>query len=74
MQHYESRTIRPDGALALVSHGTHQSDFSAIRATRKLRKDDELAEVWREGRCVYSECPSHTADLVWPIQRIAARS
>jgi len=74
MQHYESRIVRSNGALVLVSHGNHQNDFAAIRATRHLRKDGELAEVWREGRCVYSECPSHTAELVWPIQRIAARS
>ena len=73
MQEYESRIIRPNGAIVLIAHGSHLNDFGAIRAAQKLRREGELAEVWKGQRCVYSECPSHTADVVWPIQDKVAR-
>jgi hypothetical protein len=68
MQDYETRILRPAGSIALISNGSHLNDFSAIRASQKLRRDGELVEVWRDEVCIYSECPSRTATLVWPIQ------
>jgi hypothetical protein len=72
MQEYESRIIKPTGVVTLVSHGSHLNDFAAILATRKLRRDGEIAEVWLNGHCVYSERPGSAADLVWPVQGKAA--
>jgi hypothetical protein len=68
MQDYEIRIIWPTGAVALVSHCSHLNDSCAIEAAKKLCRDGELAEVWQSDVCIYSECPSRTGALVWPIQ------
>ena len=64
MQDYESRIVRPTGRVVLVSHGSHRNDFSAVEAVQKLRRNDELVEVWRGDVCIYSECPSRTGGSV----------
>jgi hypothetical protein len=74
MQPYETRIIRPEGSVALLSHGSHLNASSAIRAAKKLCREGELAEVWQDDVCVYSECPGHTGALVWPLQDKAANA
>jgi hypothetical protein len=64
MQEYESRIIWPTGRIVLVSRGSHPNDFSAVEAVQKLRRNDELVEVWRGDVCIYSECPSRIGGLV----------
>ena len=68
MRHYESRVFKPTGAVALISYGSYPNDSSAVAATKKLCRYDELAEVWRGEFCVYSEYPETKVALVWPIQ------
>ena len=72
MRQYECRVIKPSGAVALISHGNHLSDTSAVAETQKLCRDGELAEVWRGDFCVYSECPETKVALVWPVHPVAA--
>ena len=63
MRQYESRIIGPKGAVALISHGSHQTDSSAIGAAKQLCRKGDLAEVWRGDVCVYSERSSRTDAL-----------
>lgn len=68
MQKYECRVIRPTGAIALVTYGSHPTQSSAIRVAKSLCRDGELAEVWLGDFCVYGEYPETSVALIWPIQ------
>jgi hypothetical protein len=65
MPQYESRIIKPTGAIAATSQATYLNASSAIRAALKLCRDGEWAEVWDGDVCIYSECPTHIQEMVW---------
>jgi hypothetical protein len=66
MHCYETKIINRSGDVSLQVAADHLSDFSAIRAARKLCLAGECAEVWRDDVCIYSERPKPSA-LVWPV-------
>ena len=74
MRHYESRVIKPTGAVALISYGSYRNDSSAVAATKKLCRFGEMAEVWRDDFCVYSEYAETKIALVWPVQDRSVRA
>jgi hypothetical protein len=67
MRQYETRIIKPTGAVTLICHGNFLHDGGAVRAAKELCRNGELAEVWRGDYCVYSECPETKVALAWPV-------
>jgi hypothetical protein len=66
MHCYETKIINRSGDVSLQVAADHLSDFSAIRAAKKLCGEGATAEVWRDDVCIYSERPKPLA-LVWPV-------
>ncbi len=66
MQGYEIRLINRSGDLSLQLAQGHLSDLIAIRAARKICREGETTEVWREDVCVYRGRLKSTP-LVWPV-------
>jgi hypothetical protein len=65
MHCYETKIIHRFGEIGLQVAADHLSDIAAIRAGRKLCREDECIEVWRGDVCVYSERATPIA-LIWP--------
>jgi len=66
MQGYEIKIISPSGNLSLQLADDYRSDLAAIRAVRKICRESETTEVWREDVCVYRGRLKSTP-LVWPV-------
>jgi len=57
MHTYKTKVINLSGEVISQVSADHRDDFAAIRAARKLCGLGEIAQVWRERLCIYSERP-----------------
>jgi hypothetical protein len=73
MHCYETKIINRSGVVSLQVSRNHVSDLTAIRVARKLCRDSEFPEVWREDVCIYSERPKPIRP-VWPIISISGEA
>jgi hypothetical protein len=72
MQGYDIKILGRSGEVCLLVAENHSSDFAAIRAAKKLCRDGDTIEVWRDDGCIYSERPRKPIALIWPV--IAGKS
>jgi hypothetical protein len=67
MHTYETKVIARSGNVKMQIVENYLSDFSAIRAAKRICIGGDYIEVWRDDRCIYSERP-RPMRLVWPLQ------
>jgi hypothetical protein len=66
MQGYETKIIGSAGTVRLQVSKRHETDFSAIRAAKKMCAVGECVEVWRDDMCIYNERANEPLGLIWP--------
>jgi hypothetical protein len=67
MPEYETHILDCDGQASLTATSYQASDFAAVRSARKLCGDGEGLEVWRDGKCIYSQPAARAPILPWPV-------
>ena len=66
MPEYETHVLDCDGHTSLTATSYQTSDFAAVRSARKLCDESEGLEVWRDGKCIYSQPAAREPVMKWP--------